>query len=134
MSNDKTNRGYAFIFVHLEPTGAENPQNAEGGILSLSFNTQTTLFSNPIYSPDLCVDESPTSMTVDMSGKFVYVANSSTNNVTACKINQTTGDLNNICWRIRDSGRYKSYIGNHHRNNSVRWRGSDGSSRPSLSE
>ena len=24
VSNDKTNRGYAFIFVHLEPTGADN--------------------------------------------------------------------------------------------------------------
>jgi len=35
-------------------------------------------------------------MTVDMSDKFVYVANSINNNVAACKINQTTGDLNNI--------------------------------------
>jgi len=96
VSNDKTNRGYAFIFVHLEPTGAENPQNAEGGILSLSFNTQKTQFSFPIDSPDLCVDDdTPASMTVDLSGKFVYVANSS-NNLTACKIDQTTGGLNNI--------------------------------------
>jgi len=74
-----------------------SPQIAEGGILSLSFNTQTNQFSNAITSPDLCVDnQTPTSMTVDMSGKFVYVANSSNNDITACTINQTTGDLNNI--------------------------------------
>jgi len=74
-----------------------SPQNAEGGILSFSFNTQTLQFSFPIDAPNICVDnDGPTSMTVDMSGKFVYVANLSTNNVTACKIDQTTGDLNNI--------------------------------------
>ncbi len=98
-SNPSPNLGASTPSVVTDPLGRflYSPQNAEGGILSLSFNTNADEFSFPIDSPNLCVDnDGPTSMTVDMSGKFVYVANSSTNNVTACKINQTTGDLNNI--------------------------------------
>jgi len=97
-SNSSPNLGETTPSVVTDPLGdfLYSPQNAEGGILSLSFNTEADEFSFPIDSPDLCVDETPTSMTVDMSGKFVYVANLSTNNVTACKIDQTTGDLNNI--------------------------------------
>jgi 6-phosphogluconolactonase (cycloisomerase 2 family) len=93
-----TNLGASTPSVVTDPLGQflYSPQNAEGGILSLSFNTQTNQFSSPIETPNLCVDETPTSMTVDISGKFVYVANSSTNNVTACKIDLTTGDLDNI--------------------------------------
>jgi 6-phosphogluconolactonase (cycloisomerase 2 family) len=93
------NVGASTPSVVTDPLGRflYSPQNAEGGILSFSFNTQTLQFSFPIDAPNICVDnDGPTSMTVDMSGKFVYVANLSTNNVTACKIDQTTGDLNNI--------------------------------------
>jgi 6-phosphogluconolactonase (cycloisomerase 2 family) len=92
------NLGAGTTSVVTDPLGEflYSPQNAEGGILSLSFNTSEHKFSI-INSPDLCVDnDGPTAMTVDLSGKFVYVANSSTNSVTACTIDQTTGDLNNI--------------------------------------
>jgi len=92
------NLGASTPSVVTEPLGRfmYSPQNAKGGNLSLSFNTQTTQFSFPIDAPNICVDETPTSMTVDMSGKFVYVANQSTNDITVCVIDRTTGDLNNI--------------------------------------
>jgi 6-phosphogluconolactonase (cycloisomerase 2 family) len=96
--NSSSNLGAGTPSVVTDPLGQflYSPQNGDGGILSLSFNGNTDEFSAPIGAPNLCVDGAPAAMTVDPSGKYVYVANPSTKNITACKINQTTGDLNNI--------------------------------------
>jgi 6-phosphogluconolactonase (cycloisomerase 2 family) len=72
-------------------------QNAVSDLVALSFDSATDTFT--LLNSDVCVPQStPVSITVDASGKFVYVANagSTANNITACAIDQTTGDLSNI--------------------------------------
>jgi 6-phosphogluconolactonase (cycloisomerase 2 family) len=63
--------------------------------LSISYST----FRFTILNSDVCIPQNdPVSSTVDPSGKFVYVTNagSTANNITACAIDATTGDLSNI--------------------------------------
>ena len=72
-------------------------QNGDNGLVALSFDSTTDTFT--LLNSDVCAPQStPISITVDPSGKFVYVANagSTANNITACAIDQTTGDLSNI--------------------------------------
>jgi DNA-binding beta-propeller fold protein YncE len=72
-------------------------QNSVSDLVALSFDSTTDTFTQ--LTSDVCVPQStPVSITVDPSGKFAYVANagSTANNITACAIDQTTGDLSNI--------------------------------------
>jgi 6-phosphogluconolactonase (cycloisomerase 2 family) len=70
-------------------------QDAVSDLVALSFNSTSHDFT--LLNSDVCIaDSTPVSITVDPSGKFAYVANSGANDVTACAIEQSTGDLGNI--------------------------------------
>jgi 6-phosphogluconolactonase len=71
-------------------------QNVVSGLVAISFNSTTDEFSLPLNAKVCIVDATPVSITVDPSGTFVYVANLGANDITACAINQITGDLHNI--------------------------------------
>ena len=63
--------------------------------LSISYTT----FHFTLLNSDVCIpQEDPASITVDPSGKFVYVTNadSTANNITACAMDAITADLSNI--------------------------------------
>jgi 6-phosphogluconolactonase (cycloisomerase 2 family) len=106
---DAATGGLTFLFGSSNLGGATNSvaadplgqfiyatQDVVGDLVAFSFNFTQGFFSTQLTT-DVCIpDALPFSITVDPSGEFVYVANLGANDVTACAINQQTGDLGNI--------------------------------------
>lgn len=106
---DAATGGLTFLFYSSNLGGATNSvaadplgqfiyatQDVVGDLVAFSFNFTQGFFSTQLTT-DVCIpDALPFSITVDPSGRFVYVANLGANDVTACAINQQTGDLGNI--------------------------------------
>jgi 6-phosphogluconolactonase (cycloisomerase 2 family) len=72
-------------------------QPSVNDLVALSFDSATDTFT--LLNSNVCIpQEDPVAIAVDPPGKFVYVANagSTANNITACAVDQTTGDLSNI--------------------------------------
>jgi 6-phosphogluconolactonase len=86
--------------VVVEPTGrfayvAGGPPGSPGFVSAFSIDTTSGALT-PISSSPFAVGTNPASLTVDISGQFVYVANSGSNNVSILKIDPTTGALTAI--------------------------------------
>jgi 6-phosphogluconolactonase (cycloisomerase 2 family) len=94
------NLGAPTAGISTDPLGQfiySTQPNPTNDLVALSFSYTTFRFT--ILNSDVCIPQNdPVSSTVDPSGKFVYVANagSTANNITACAIDLTTGDLSNI--------------------------------------
>lgn len=86
--------------VVVEPTGrfayvAGGPPGSPGFVSAFSIDTTSGALT-PISGSPFAVGTNPASLTVDISGQFVYVANSGSNDVSILKIDPTTGALTAI--------------------------------------
>jgi YVTN family beta-propeller protein len=86
--------------VSVDPTGnfvyvanVIDPGGVPGNVAGFSINTTTGALTSIGTIP---AGTDPTSVTVDPTGKFVYVTNSGSNNVSIYTINTTTGALTSV--------------------------------------
>jgi 6-phosphogluconolactonase (cycloisomerase 2 family) len=87
--------GHAQALV-VHPTGKFLYVTSNDTVIAYAINSTTGALS-AIGSPlNLGVDSSPTGITADRSGKFVYVVNSGTNTIASFAINASTGALTSV--------------------------------------
>lgn len=80
----------------VDPTGKFLYVTSNDTVIAYAINSTTGALS-AIGSPlNLGVDSSPTGITADRSGKFVYVVNSGTNTIASFAINASTGALTSV--------------------------------------
>jgi 6-phosphogluconolactonase (cycloisomerase 2 family) len=80
----------------VDPTGKFLYVTSNNTVIAYAINTTTGALS-AIGSPlNLGLDSSPTGITVDRSGRFVYVVNSGTNTIASFAINAITGALTSV--------------------------------------
>jgi 6-phosphogluconolactonase (cycloisomerase 2 family) len=78
-----------FAYVANGDSGGSN------NVSAYTINAVTGALS-PVADSPFAAGRGPRSITVDLSGKFVYVANFGSNNVSAFTINPTTGALSPV--------------------------------------